>query len=93
MSQDDCRSPVPDRVLDCRGLACPLPVLRARKALAGLAAGKTLLVEATDPMAAIDLPHLARQDGHVLLHQERDGPAERPVLRFLIRRGSGAGPA
>ena len=46
-----------DRQLDLRGLACPLPVLKARKALLGLAPGKRLLVEASDPLAAIDIPH------------------------------------
>lgn len=77
-----------DRTLDCRGLLCPLPVLKARKMLAGMAAGRTLLVEATDPMAAIDIPHLVREGGHLLLSQQREETSGRPVLRFLIRRGS-----
>lgn len=69
--------------LDTRGLNCPLPVLKARKALAGLQRGTRLCIEATDPMAAIDIPHLCREDGHRLISQESaDG-----VLRFEIERG------
>lgn len=79
-----------DRTLDARGIACPLPVLKARKIIAGMAAGKRLLVEATDPMAAIDIPHLAQQDGHRLLWQERYDEGGRIVLRFLIERGAQA---
>jgi tRNA 2-thiouridine synthesizing protein A len=74
-----------DRTLDARGLACPLPVLKARKLLARMPAGARLIVEATDPMAAIDIPHLCRQDGHQLLADEKGA-----VLRFLIERGAKA---
>lgn len=49
--------------LDLRGLKCPLPVLRAQKELARMKAGALLIVECTDPMAAIDLPNLARETG------------------------------
>ncbi|WEK50684.1 MAG: sulfurtransferase TusA family protein [Candidatus Kaistia colombiensis] len=77
-----------DRVLDARGLACPLPVLKARKHLAGMAAGGRLLVEATDPMAAIDIPHLCQEDGHFLVRQERYDEAGRTILRFVIERGA-----
>jgi tRNA 2-thiouridine synthesizing protein A len=78
-----------DRVLDARGLACPLPVLKARKLIAGMAAGERLLVEATDPMAAIDLPHLCQEDGHTLIRQQRSEPGHPVILRFLIERGPG----
>lgn len=79
-----------DRVLDARGIACPLPVLKARKYLAGMAAEARLLVEATDPMAAIDIPHLCQEDGHRLVRQERREEGGRTILRFLIERGAGA---
>jgi tRNA 2-thiouridine synthesizing protein A len=70
------------RRLDLRGLKCPLPALRTRKALAGLAPGERLAVTATDPMAAIDIPHLVRQTGNVLeTHGASDG-----VLEFCIRK-------
>ncbi len=71
-----------DATLDARNLACPLPVLRARKRLAGLRPGARLLVEATDPMAAIDIPHMCREDGHRLLASESGAG----ILRFLIER-------
>jgi tRNA 2-thiouridine synthesizing protein A len=50
--------------LDARGLSCPLPLLKARQALAGLAPGETLVVLATDPEAPIDLAALAADEGH-----------------------------
>ena len=49
--------------LDARGLSCPLPLLKARQALAGLAPGETLVVLATDPEAPIDLAALAADEG------------------------------
>lgn len=69
--------------LDCAGLLCPLPVLRARKRLLGMAAGQVLRLRATDPMAAIDVPHFCTEAGHVFLGAGADGP----VATYLIRRG------
>jgi tRNA 2-thiouridine synthesizing protein A len=54
-----------DQTLDLRGLKCPLPVLKTRKVLTRLAPGELLLVSCTDPMAAIDLPNLARETGDI----------------------------
>ncbi|MEW6121070.1 MAG: sulfurtransferase TusA family protein [Pseudomonadota bacterium] len=69
--------------LDLRGLKCPLPVLHARKALAKAAPGTRIVVRCTDPMAAIDIPHLAHETGHLL--EQRD--LEDGVLTFrLLRR-------
>ena len=73
----------PDLDLDCEGLLCPLPVLRARKALAGMRPGQILRLTATDRMAAIDLPHFCMQAGHRLLSAAEDGP----VTAYLIERG------
>lgn len=53
--------------LDARGLNCPLPILRAKKALAGLASGETLQVIATDPGSVKDFEAFARQTGSGLL--------------------------
>ena len=55
-----------ERTLDARGLNCPLPLAKARAALAGLAPGDTLIVLATDPEAPIDLAALAADGGHAL---------------------------
>ncbi|KND17840.1 response regulator SirA [Pannonibacter phragmitetus] len=74
----------PDQHLDLRGLKCPLPVLRSRKVLAGLKPGAVLVVEASDPMSVIDIPHMCNEDGHALLAQEKHDDA----LRFTIRRGA-----
>lgn len=72
-----------DQVLDCEGLLCPLPVLRARKRLAAMAPGQVLCVRATDGMAAVDLPHFCGQAGHVYLEAREDGA----VALHLIRVG------
>lgn len=71
-----------DIELDVKGLKCPLPALRTRKALAILNPGDRLVVSATDPMSAIDIPHLVRQTGDSL----EESRSEAGVLRFVIRR-------
>ncbi len=62
-----------DQTINCEGLLCPLPVLKARKRLLGMAKGEVLCVRATDPMAAIDLPHFCAEAGHTLLETGQDG--------------------
>jgi tRNA 2-thiouridine synthesizing protein A len=71
-------------VLDLRGLKCPMPVLRARKALRAMQPGSRLLVESTDPLSAIDIPNFCREDGHLLIEARE----EAGIRRFLIERGS-----
>jgi tRNA 2-thiouridine synthesizing protein A len=61
------------RTLDARGLACPIPLIRARRALAGLASGDALVVLATDPEAPIDLAALAADEGCAIERVERGG--------------------
>lgn len=72
-----------DQVLDCEGLLCPLPVLRARKRLMTMTPGLVLCVRATDDMAAVDLPHFCAEAGHHYLGAGADGP----VALHLIRAG------
>ena len=72
--------------LNLRGLKCPLPALKTRKALRGLAAGDVLVVECTDPLATIDIPNLARETGDALEGQIEDGG----VLTFRIRKAASA---
>ena len=74
----------PELVLDARHLACPLPVLKARKALLAMAPGERLTVLATDPAARRDFPEFAQASGHALLAVD-DEPAG--VIRFLLQRG------
>jgi tRNA 2-thiouridine synthesizing protein A len=69
-------------LVDCIGLKCPLPVLRARKALLGLAPGKVVQVDSSDPMAILDLPHMAREEGHEVIDQQVNGDR----ATFWIRR-------
>ncbi|TDR93171.1 sulfurtransferase TusA family protein [Enterovirga rhinocerotis] len=70
--------------LDLRGLKCPLPALRTRKALQAAAPGTVLRVECTDPLSRIDLPHLVRETGDVLEGIEMQGE----VAVFIIRRSA-----
>ena len=56
-----------DNDLDALGLLCPLPVLKARKRLAGLKAGQVLRMQADDPAAVIDVPHFCIESGHHLI--------------------------
>ncbi len=62
-----------EQTLDARGLNCPLPLIKARAALAELAAGDVLVVLATDPEAPIDLAALAADHGHALATERADG--------------------
>jgi tRNA 2-thiouridine synthesizing protein A len=71
-----------DDTLDAKGLLCPLPVLKARKRLKGMAPGSVLRLIATDPAAVVDVPHFCRESGHELLGTEA-GEGERV---YLIRR-------
>ena len=69
--------------LDLKGLKCPLPALRTLKALRAMAPGARLIVECTDPMSAIDVPHCVAENGDTLESRSEHGG----VLRFFIRRG------
>ncbi|MBN9509860.1 MAG: sulfurtransferase TusA family protein [Alphaproteobacteria bacterium] len=72
-----------DQVLDVKGLNCPLPILRARKALNALPGGATLQVLATDPGAVRDFEAFCRTTGNQLVASEAQGG----VFSFVIRRG------
>ncbi len=62
-----------DQELDTSGLNCPLPILRAKKALAAMESGQVLHIIATDPGSARDFPAFARQTGHELLEASEKG--------------------
>ncbi len=71
-----------DVTLDLRGLHCPLPVLRARKALSAISPGSALEVFADDPLSPVDFAAYCEASGDKLAESvETDG-----VFRFLIRR-------
>ena len=71
-----------EKTLNLRGLKCPLPALRAKKALANMAAGDMLTIECTDPLTAIDIPNLLRETGDRLEDKSQDGD----VLTYSIRK-------
>ena len=75
-----------DITLDLRGLKCPLPALRTRKALAQLKAGDVAIVECTDPLAVVDIPHMVAQCGDLLEAQSRQSEVLGEVLVFRIRK-------
>ncbi|MES2832841.1 MAG: sulfurtransferase TusA family protein [Pseudomonadota bacterium] len=62
-----------NRELDARGLNCPLPILKTKKALADMVTGEVLRVMATDPGAVRDFQAFAKQTGNDLLSQAEDG--------------------
>lgn len=67
--------------LDTRGLNCPLPILKAKKALAGIASGGLLKVVSTDPGSMRDFQAFCRQTGHALVEQTAEGGEYVHVLR------------
>lgn len=69
-------------VLDAKGLNCPLPILRAKKALQDVPAGGLLEIHATDPGSVKDFEAFCRQTGNELLASSRDGT----VFKFVIKR-------
>lgn len=71
-----------DRELDVRGLNCPLPILRTKKALSEMTSGQVLRVQATDPGAVRDFEAFARQTGNTLLSSAEQGD----VFEFVFRR-------
>jgi tRNA 2-thiouridine synthesizing protein A len=73
-----------DQILDVKGLNCPLPILRAKKALKAMPVGATLQVLATDPGAVKDFEAFCRTTGNELLESK----AEDKLFSFVIKRTS-----
>ena len=74
--------PMTETTLNLRGLKCPLPALRTRKALSQSRPGDVLIVECTDPLSGIDIPNLLRQTGDKLEDTRKD----KKLLTFRIRK-------
>lgn len=70
-----------DKELDTRGLTCPLPILKAKKALAEMQSGQVLKVVATDPGSMRDFQAFAKQTGNELLEQQSAGDEFRHWLK------------
>lgn len=75
-----------ESLLDVKGMSCPLPVLRANRALRGLAVGERLRVLATDRAAIADFQAFCRETGHALLAWSEDSG----TLSFVIRKAEAA---
>ena len=71
-----------DRDLDVKGLNCPLPILRTKKALAEMESGQVLRVLATDPGSLKDFPAFAKQTGNELVEQKE----ENRIFEFYLKR-------
>lgn len=71
-----------DQTLDVKGLKCPLPVLKAKKAIEGLAVGQVLEVVATDPGSMADFKAWAKNTGHELVDAQEQGG----VYTYKIKR-------
>jgi len=71
-----------DQLLDAKGLNCPLPILRVKKAIKELNTGATLEIEATDPGSVKDFEAFCRVTGHDLLDSNEDSG----VYKFLIKK-------
>ena len=71
-----------DAVLDTKGLNCPLPILKTKKALQGMQLGQVLEILATDPGSVADFQAFCRQTGNELVESSQD----QNVYKFLIKR-------
>jgi tRNA 2-thiouridine synthesizing protein A len=72
----------PQRTLDCRGDACPLPLLKTKKAMAELSSGEVLEVVGTDAGSKNDLPSWAARTGNTYLGVEEEGE----VFHFYLQK-------
>lgn len=73
-----------DVTLDTKGLNCPIPILKAKKAMSDVPAGGTLEILATDPGAVADFEAFCRKTGHELVEQTEDAG----VYRFVIKNAA-----
>ena len=82
MTEQGSTAPAADQTLDCKGMLCPLPVVKVSKAIKEIGVGQTLLLLATDPGSQPDMAAWTKRTGNPLLHQDREGE----VFRFWIQR-------
>lgn len=71
-----------DQTLDCKGLLCPMPIVKLAKAVRELAPGQVILLEATDPGAVPDVAAWSKNTGNPILSQDKNGS----VMRFWIQK-------
>ena len=73
----------PDTTTDLKGLNCPMPVLKTKKALEAIESGKILRVDLTDIGSKADIPAMIKRTGNELLQMDEDGG----VITFYIKKG------
>jgi len=72
-----------DETLDCRGLSCPMPILKTKKEIGKMAKGQILEIFSTDPGTGNDLPSFAKRGGHEYLGNKED----QGFVRYYIKKG------
>ncbi len=72
-----------NKILDAKGLACPMPIVKTKKAMTELASGQVLEIHATDKGAKNDLTSWAKSGGHEVMKHE----VENDILKFWIKKG------
>ncbi len=75
-------APNPDRTLDCKGMLCPLPIVKVAKGIKEIDVGQILLLLATDPGSRPDMAAWSKRTGNQIVHQDTEGD----VFRFWIER-------
>jgi len=75
-------APATDRTLDCKGLLCPMPIVKLSKMVKEMASGEVVVLEATDPGAVPDVIAWSKNTGNPLIAQDQEGK----VMRFWIRK-------
>ncbi len=71
----------PDETLDCRGLSCPMPILKTKKAIGKMQSGQILEILGTDPGTKNDLPVFVKKAGHEYLGEKKDDGYTRFYLK------------
>ena len=78
----------PDEILDCKGLSCPMPILKTKKTIGKMESGQVLEILSTDPGTRNDLPAFAKKGGHEYLGEKEDDG----FIRFYLKiEGNGSG--
>jgi tRNA 2-thiouridine synthesizing protein A len=72
----------PDKTADFKGMNCPMPVLKTKKALDGLTSGQIIQVEITDPGSKTDIPAMLKRTGNELLEMKEEGG----IFTFFIKK-------
>lgn len=81
MNEEDIK---PDKILDCIGLYCPIPIFNTTQEMETIKPGEILEVITDDPAAAQDIPRWAKRTGHQFLKLYKEGEH----LHFLIKKGT-----